>query len=168
MSDWFETYGFAVVDERLVSGAYPCDAADVERLVREAGVTRVVNLCQDEEYEPGEREEVEAAYAAHGVVEHRIELVDFGEVLPGALEQGVRVAVPWLQEGETVYVHCRAGWQRSATVAAGVLAVHLDIEPDDALGRIKSRKPSAQPLHHQLEGLWRWWRARLARDAAAG
>lgn len=167
MSDWFETYGFAAVDERLVTGAYPLDAGDVARLVAEAGITRVVNLCQDEEYEEGERRAVDEAYAQHGILEHRLELIDFGEVLPGALEQGVRIAVPWLEGGETVYIHCRAGWQRSATVAAGVLAVRLQIEPDEALGRIKSRKPSAQPLHHQLEGLWRWWRARQARAAAA-
>lgn len=162
MSDWFQTYGFATVDDRLVMGGYPLDADDVATLVVRAGVTRVLNLCQDAEYEAGERAAVSTAYAAHGIVEERIDVIDFGDVLPGALEQGVRVAVPWLQAGETVYIHCRAGRQRSATVAAGVLAVHHGIEPDDALGRIKRRKPSAQPLHHQLEGLWRWWRTRQA------
>lgn len=164
MSDWFQTYGFATVDDGLVTGGYPLDAQDVAALVDGAGITRVLNLCQDTEYEPGERDAVSAAYAAHGIVEERIDVIDFGDVLPGALEQGVRVAVPWLQAGETVYIHCRAGWQRSATVAAGVLAVRHGIEPDAALGRIKRRKPSAQPLHHQLEGLWRWWRARQARQ----
>lgn len=165
MSDWFDTYGFAVVDDRLVTGGFPLDDGDVQRLVAATGITRVLNLCQDAEYEPGEREAVVAAYAARGIVEHRIDLVDYGDVLPGALEEGVRVVVPWLEAGETVYLHCRAGWQRSATVAAGVLAVRHGVEPDEALGRIRRRKPSAQPLHHQLEGLWRWWRARLARDA---
>jgi atypical dual specificity phosphatase len=163
MSDWFENYGFAPVGDGLVTGSYPLDAADVGALVDRAGITRVLNLCQDVEYEAGERDAVVSAYAAHGIVEERIDVVDFGDVLPGVLEQGVRVVVPWLQAGETVYIHCRAGWQRSATVAAGVLAVHLGIEPDDALGRIKRRKPSAQPLQHQLESLWRWWRAREAR-----
>jgi len=163
MSDWFQTYGYAIVDDRLVTGGYPLDATDVAVLVDRTGITRVLNLCQDGEYEPGERDAVRAAYAAHGIVEERIDVVDFGDVLPGVLEQGVRVAVPWLDAGETVYIHCRAGWQRSATVAAGVLAVHHGIEPDAALGRIKRRKPSAQPLPHQLEGLWRWWRARQAR-----
>ena len=165
MSDWFDTYGFAVVDDSgLVTGGYPLDDADVARLVERAGVTRVLNLCEDGEYEPGERESVVAAYASRAIVEERLGLVDFGDVLPGALERGVRIVVPWLQEGETVYVHCRAGWQRSATMAAGILAVHHGIEPDDALGRIKRRKPSAQPLHHQLEGLWRWWRVRQRQD----
>ncbi|WP_372789457.1 dual specificity protein phosphatase family protein [Paraconexibacter sp.] len=167
MSDWFDTYGFVVVDDGgLVTGGYPLEEEDVRRLVERTGVTRVLNLCEDREYEPGEREDVERAYARRGIVEERLGLVDFGDVLPGALERGVQTVVPWLQEGETVYVHCRAGWQRSATVAAAILAVQHGIEPDEALGRIQRRKPSAQPLHHQLEGLWRWWRARLARDEA--
>ncbi|WP_196189047.1 dual specificity protein phosphatase family protein [Conexibacter sp. W3-3-2] len=168
MSDWFERYGFALVDERLATGAYPLDAADVARLRDELGVTRVLNLCEDAEYEEGERLAVDEAYAHHGILEHRLQLIDYGEVLPGALEQGAREVVPWLDGGETVYVHCRAGWQRSATVAAAALSVRFGIEPDAALGRIRERKPSAQPLHHQLEGLWRWWRTRQARLEGRG
>lgn len=161
VSDWFDTYGFALVDDRLATGGFPLDDGDVARLAA-AGITRVLNLCEDREYEDGERAAVTAAYARRGIAEERLGVVDFGEVLPGALERGVRIALPWLDAGETVYVHCRAGWQRSATVAAGILAVHHGIEPDEALGRIRRRKPSAQPLHHQLEGLWRWWRTRAA------
>ncbi|MTD43476.1 hypothetical protein GKE82_03955 [Conexibacter sp. W3-3-2] len=168
VSDWFERYGFALVDERLATGAYPLDAADVARLRDELGVTRVLNLCEDAEYEEGERLAVDEAYAHHGILEHRLQLIDYGEVLPGALEQGAREVVPWLDGGETVYVHCRAGWQRSATVAAAALSVRFGIEPDAALGRIRERKPSAQPLHHQLEGLWRWWRTRQARLEGRG
>lgn len=167
VSHWFENYGFRTVDDGLVTGAYPLDAGDVERLVGEAGVTCVLNLCQDQEYGHGERDEVEAAYAEHGVQEHRIQVADYSQVMPGLLEQGADVAVPWLRSRETVYIHCRAGWQRSATVAAGVLALHLRVEPDEALGRIQRRKPSAQPLHHQLEGLWRWWRTRQTGPAGA-
>lgn len=160
MSEWFQTYGFRAVADSLVTGANPRDAADVERLVHEAGVSRVLNLCEDIEYEHGERLAVTAAYDAHGVGERRVHLVDFGHVLPTALDEAVALAVPWLQGGETVYVHCRAGWQRSATVAAAVLAVHDGVGVDEALHRIRQRKPSAQPLHHQLEGLVAWWRAR--------
>ncbi|MCW3039930.1 MAG: hypothetical protein JWM31_1835, partial [Solirubrobacterales bacterium] len=158
MSEWFDNYDFRVVADHLATGAQPADRGDVDRLVTEAGVSRVVNLCQDVEYAEGAREAVVAAYADAGVVEHRIDLIDFGHVRADALDEAVAVALPWLAAGETVYVHCRAGWQRSATVAAALLAVRLGIGVDEALGRIQRRKPSAQPLHHQLEGLWAWWR----------
>jgi protein-tyrosine phosphatase len=72
----------------------------------------------------------------------------------------------WLDAGERVYVHCRAGWQRSAAVATAVLARREGIDVDEALRRIRARRPEAEPLPHQAEGLRRWWRLRAARDRA--
>ena len=44
---------------------------------------------------------------------------------------------------------------------ADVAALAADgITPDQALAQIKRRKPSAEPLPHQLEDLHRWWRLR--------
>ena len=163
MSDWFERYGYAKVADGLWTGAVLYDAGDVATIAGE-GITAVFNLCEDAEYEPGERAEVEAALAARGIAEERLPCIDFGNLLPGALEQAVRQLVAWLDAGEQVYLHCRAGWQRSATVAIAVVAVREGIEIDEARGRVKQNKPSAEPLHHQLEDLWRWWRAREARS----
>ena len=92
--------------------------------------------------------------------EQRFEIVDYGRLMPDAIERSARQVVTWLDDGERVYVHCRAGWQRSAAVAAAALSVRDGIEPDEALGQIKRRKPSAEPLPHQREDLYRWWRLR--------
>lgn len=92
-----------------------------------------------------------------------MQLTDFGRLPPEALEEAVRLVVSWLKAGTTAYVHCRAGWQRSAAVAAGVLAVRTGREIDDALDYVQLRKPSADPLPHQREDLRRWWAARGAR-----
>jgi len=59
-------------------------------------------------------------------------------------------------------VHCRAGWQRSAAVAAGVVALHEGMGIDEALAYVQTRKPSADPLPHQREDLRRWWRTRAS------
>ncbi|HEV2785706.1 MAG TPA: dual specificity protein phosphatase family protein, partial [Solirubrobacteraceae bacterium] len=64
--------------------------------------------------------------------------------------------------GERVYVHCRAGMQRSAVVAAAVVALHEGIEPREALELVRRRNPQADPLSHQRRDLWRWWDARRA------
>jgi atypical dual specificity phosphatase len=159
MSDWFERYGHAEVAERLVTGAYPTDAADVAVLAAD-GISCVFNLCEDAEYEDGSREAVAAAMRDAGIEERRLELVDYGGLMPGAIERAATAVAAWLQDGERVYLHCRAGWQRSATVAAAALALRDGIEPDEALARIKRRKPSAEPLPHQLQDLRRWWRLR--------
>lgn len=159
MSDWFEHYGFATVGDDLVMGAYPQDADDVAALV-EARITRVFSLVQDVEYEPGAREACVAALAAAGIEERRVELVDFGSLEAEQIEAVAQAVIAWLDAGERVYVHCRAGWQRSATVVAAVLALREDLTPPEALDVLRDRKPTARPLGHQRENLLEWWRGR--------
>jgi protein-tyrosine phosphatase len=162
MSEWFERFGHAQVADGLVTGSYPGDAADVAVLASE-GVSRVLNLCQDEEYEEGARDAVASALEEAGIEERRVELVDYGGLSAGAIEQAATEVAGWLEAGETVYLHCRAGWQRSATVAAAALALRDGIDPDEALARIRRRKPSSDPLPHQLQDLRSWWRLRAGR-----
>jgi predicted protein tyrosine phosphatase len=159
VSDWFRAYGFADVHGDLLVGAYPLDVSDVEMLER-LRVQRVLNLVEDEEYAPGQQLEVAAALAAAGIEETRMTLTDFGHLPPEALEQAVQEVVSWLRAGVRTYVHCRAGWQRSAAVAAGAVAVYDGIDIEEALERVRMRKPSANPLPHQREDLIRWWRER--------
>ncbi len=159
MSLWFERYGHGEVADGLLTGALPGDGDDVAVLAR-AGVTRVLNLVQDGEYEEGMRGEVVAALHEADIEEQRIELVDFGGLLPGQLEHGTRLVAAWLEAGERVYLHCRAGWQRSATVIAAVLTLRENLAPWKALEALRERKPTANPLSHQREDLFDWWELR--------
>ena len=172
MSNWFRTYGFADVFEDLLIGAYPLDSGDVAML-EWIGIERVLNLVEDREYRPGEREAVETALSSAGIEEQRLRLTDYGGLSPDELEAAVQEVSRWLDQGARTYVHCRAGWQRSAAVAAGVVAVRDGIDIDEALAYLQSRKPSADPLPHQREDLRRWWdgRARILKargDANCG
>jgi protein-tyrosine phosphatase len=159
MSNWFRSYGFADVFDGLLIGAYPLDPDDVSMLVW-MGIERILNLVEDSEYRPGEREQAWAALAAAGIEEHRLSLTDYGGLPPEALEDAVQQVLRWLDDGKRVYLHCRAGWQRSAAVAAGVVAIRDGIDVDEALALVQVRKPSADPLPHQREDLRRWWDAR--------
>lgn len=159
VSSWFATYGFADVLDDLLVGAYPLDRRDVAMLAH-IGVQRVLNLVEDGEYRPGEREAVEQALAQAGIEEHRLSLTDFGGLPADGLEAAVQTVNGWLDDGARAYVHCRAGWQRSAAVAAGVVALREHLDVDEALGLVQERKPSADPLPHQREDLRRWWESR--------
>jgi protein-tyrosine phosphatase len=167
VSTWFRTYGFADVMGGLVIGAYPLDESDVSMLSW-IGVQRVLNLTQDEEYRRGEREAVARALADAGIEEYRLGFTDYGGLPVAELEQAVQEVNAWLDEGTVAYVHCRAGWQRSAAVAAAVLAVREGLDPDDAIAQVQLRKPSADPLPHQREDLRRWWDARQAQGLGGG
>jgi protein-tyrosine phosphatase len=160
MSAWFEQFGFAEVGPSLLMGAYPQDADDVAAL-RDAGVTAIFNLVQDAEYQkPGGREACAAALAGAGISEERIELVDYGHLRADHIELAATTVLAWLHAGEHVYVHCRAGMQRSAVVTAAIVALHEELEPHEALRRVRARNPQANPLAHQREDLLRWWDSR--------
>jgi protein-tyrosine phosphatase len=159
VSRWFRTYGYADVLDDLVIGAYPLDADDLAML-EWLGVQRVLNLTEDAEYQSSERATIEAAYAESRIEEYRLGLTDFGGLSDLMLETATQTVSRWLDEGVRVYLHCRAGQQRSAAVAAGVIALRAGIDVDDAIVRVRARKPSAEPLPHQREDLRRWWSER--------
>lgn len=161
MSTWFRSYGYGEVHPGLIVGAYPLDRGDVHQLGL-MHVARVLNLVEDSEYQPGDREELEEAYASRGIDETRMNLVDFGHLPADRLEEAVSTLVEWLDGGHRVYVHCRAGWQRSAAVASGAVAVIRGISIEEALRSVKEQKPSADPLPHQRADLQAWWEARAA------
>lgn len=159
MSRWFRSYGFADVLDNLLVGAYPLDSDDVSALER-VGIRRVLNLTEDVEYRPGDRDAVKSALVTAGIEEYRLSLTDYGPLPPEMLEVAVQEVNGWLDQGARTYLHCRAGWQRAAAVAAGVVALRSGVDIDEALAFVQNRKPSADPLPHQREDLRRWWAAR--------
>ena len=159
MSSWFRSYGFADVHDGLIIGAYPLDGDDVDTLAR-MGVREVLNLVEDQEYPPGQRQQVAEALERAGITETRLQLTDFGRLPADQLEPAVRQVVDWMQDGRLAYVHCRAGWQRSAAVAMGAVAISDGVPLEDAIAQVQRRKPSADPLPHQREDLRTWWTQR--------
>jgi predicted protein tyrosine phosphatase len=166
VSDWFENYGFAEVFPELLIGAYPLDSGDVDKLAA-SGVRRVLNLAEEAEYHEAQRITVEAALARHGITEVRLSIVDFGHLPADRLDHAVGTVVSWMDECVRSYVHCRAGWQRSASVAAGAVAVFNDVDISTALAWVRSRKSTANPLPHQRADLLDWWLTRGRQQAAA-
>jgi predicted protein tyrosine phosphatase len=164
VSSWFRQYGFADVLDGFLVGAYPLDEADVAML-HALGVERVLNLAEESEYQSGDREAVEAALNAAGIVERRLPLPDYGGLPPAMIERAVQEILDWLAENKLSYLHCRAGWQRSAAIAAGVVAIREGVDIDQALASVQTRRPSADPLPHQRDDLKRWWDERKTAGA---
>lgn len=163
MSEWFEEFGCATVipelrpgEGSLTIGAYPTDEADAAVLI-EYGITKIINLCQDCEYWGPQRSTIESVFARSGMEEFRIQIEDYSALDHQHFDQAVERVAQWLQSGEHVYLHCRAGWQRSASVAAAVIAQVEKIDIDQALAELKKRKPSAAPLEHQEAALRAWF-----------
>ena len=60
------------------------------------------------------------------------------------LEKGVRAAIPVIQNGDSVLVHCKAGIHRSVAQAACVL-IGMGYTADDAMQLIKEKRAVADP-----------------------
>ena len=111
------------IDDHVVLGAFPF-SKDVSELAAE-GVKAVVNTC--EEYAGPQKE-----YARYGIEQMRMPTIDFTH--PSFVD--VNRAVDFIQEnvdaGKTVYIHCKAGRGRSATVAICWLMKSKQISADAA------------------------------------
>jgi atypical dual specificity phosphatase len=119
--------------------------------LRAEGVTAVINLCEDREYWDGERAVVAGACERAGITEYRLPVIDGSTVPAAVLEEAVEVA----GEG-VVYVHCRGGRERSATVAIALLAASDDSSVEAAQARAIAIRPAFKPLPWQVDGVRSW------------
>ena len=96
------------VDENVIVGALP-HAKDVPHWADE-NVTGVVNTCEEYGGPVG-------AYSEAGIEQFRMPTIDFTHPHIDDVENAVQFIRKHADAGGTVYVHCKAGRARSATVA---------------------------------------------------
>jgi atypical dual specificity phosphatase len=123
---------WTVLEPHLILGAVPF-RSDVPKLAA-LGVKGVVNTCAEF---PGH----EDLYQPLGIEQFWMPTVDFS---PPSLAD-VQAAVAFMQHkvsaGETVYVHCKAGRARSATVVVCYLIARYGWTPERAQSWIRQRRP---------------------------
>jgi atypical dual specificity phosphatase len=131
--DWWN-----LIDEGLWLGALPL-ARDVSRL-HASGVRAVVNLC-------AETRGPVHAYAKHGIEQLHLPTTDFGEPSLDCVRRAVDYIGQKRAANVGVYLHCKAGRGRSATVAACWLMYSRGIDPTAAQRALTScRRQVARDL----------------------
>ncbi len=124
------------VDEHVILGALPF-RRDVAKLKRE-GVTGVVNMC--EEY-PGPKRR----YEEQKIEQLWLPTVDFNHPSAQFVEAGAEFIERHAQAGGTVYVHCKAGRARSATIVLWWLVRFRGLTPEAAQQRLLACRPHINP-----------------------
>lgn len=128
------------VDENLLLGALPFKSMVAE--LRAENVGGIV--CCTEDFE------TKAAYKGMGPTEWQDEQIHFHHVpmqdfTGSASRKNLHDAVGFIdrlaQQGRTVYVHCKAGRTRSATVAVCFLMHKHNLTPEDAVARLIRERP---------------------------
>ncbi len=120
------------IDETMIVGALPF-ASDVGPLAK-AGVTCVVNTC-------AEYEGPVDAYRQQGIEQLRVPTVDFTHPSLENVTRAVDFIESHTRDGGTVYVHCKAGRARSATVAMCWLIQHRGMTPQQAQDLLLEKRP---------------------------
>ena len=123
------------VDDTVIIGALPF-ASHVESLKSE-DVVAVVNTC--EEY-PGPVD----AYRAAGIEQLRVPTIDFTPPTLESVESAVRFIEGQAPRG-SVYVHCKAGRARSATVVVCWLIASRGMTPEEAQKYLQARRGHVNP-----------------------
>ena len=124
------------VDPNVIVGAYPF-ARDVASL-RGEGVRAVVNTC--EEYLGPTRE-----YTQHGIEQLHIPTTDFTHPQLEDVQAAVEFIQKYKLQNDTVYIHCKAGRARSATVALCWLIKYREMDPVQAQAHLLKCRAHINP-----------------------
>ena len=119
------------IDDHVLLGALPF-AKDVQSL-HDSGVRAVINLC-DEYGGPAK------TYENAGIEQLHLPTVDFHAPSLVAIRRGVSFIDEHVQNGNTVYVHCKAGRGRSATLAMCWLIQDKSMTPVEAQTHLQQKR----------------------------
>ena len=128
------------IDPYVIVGAYPF-ARDVS-LMYEEGVRAVVNTC--EEYAGPQ-----AIYDSMGIEQLRMPTTDFTHPKLQDIQRAVEFVQSHVAQEHTVYIHCKAGRARSATVALCWLIKYRQLTPQQAQQLLLESRPHVNPRVYQ-------------------
>ena len=124
--DWYNR-----IDEHVLIGALPFDRTVTE--LHALGVRAVVNTCR--EYQgPCE------AYEQLGIEQLHLPTVDFTPPSAADISRAVAFIDDHVARGHGVYVHCKAGRGRSATIVLCWLMAAKGISPEEAQQLLSSKR----------------------------
>ncbi|XP_005808172.1 phosphatidylglycerophosphatase and protein-tyrosine phosphatase 1 isoform X1 [Xiphophorus maculatus] len=147
---WFDR-----VDETVILGALPFRSM-TKQLVETENVRGVVTM--NETYETKYFCNSAEEWRDAGVEQLRLSTVDLtGVPTLQNLHQGVEFALQHRRQGTSVYVHCKAGRSRSATLVAAYLIRLHSWTPEEACQRLASIRPHILVRSAQLEMLRKYY-----------
>jgi atypical dual specificity phosphatase len=130
------------VDYCIILGAIPF-SSDVSSL-KEMGVKCIVNLC-------AESTGPVALYKKYNIDYYALPTTDF--TCPGIenIEKGVSIIQQYKDKDEKVYVHCKAGRGRSATIVFCWLVCYKHYDIEEAMRLLISKRPQVNKKLYRRE-----------------
>ncbi len=154
-------FTFAPITPTLLAGRAPITREDVAELAA-AGVTHVLDLRQAEEWSAPTRlgAEAIAAMSERGIARRNVPVADGGAPSLEELDEAVAfLQRAFLDQRPRVYVHCRAGIERTGAAVVAWWAWEHGTSVRESLDAIHQTNTSIAPLPHQRDAVRKWLRA---------
>jgi atypical dual specificity phosphatase len=112
--DYFipELHWYSRIDNNIILGALPFWT--IVPALHKDGVRGVINTC--EEFSGPQR-----TYVKHGIAQIRLPCIDYCSPTLDQIETAMKFIAEHVNRGESVYIHCKGGKGRSATVVLAYL-----------------------------------------------
>ena len=136
------------VDDQVMVGAFPF-WFDVPALAQQ-GVEAVVNTCN--EYGGPVKQ-----YQQYGIEQLRVPTIDFTAPSLESVTKGVAFITEHVEQGHNVYIHCKAGRGRSATVALCWLMAYRGLKPWQAQQQLLDKRPHVHRTLPERQVVQQFW-----------
>ncbi|MBT3210651.1 MAG: hypothetical protein HN345_01430 [Planctomycetaceae bacterium] len=130
-----------------MTGSWDRDLETDIAAIKSSGYAALVTLMEEQEltYYGVPKAHMESMTKSHELDWFFLPIKDV-EIPGPAFEQAWKMAgqqlISFLNNGQSIVVHCLGGLGRSGTIAARLL-VELGIEPDEAIDRVRQSRPGA-------------------------
>lgn len=139
----------------LYLGGLPLQNEGHKHQILSLGVHSILSFVEDFELEEGflntpvKHEEWNQA----GLYVEHIKAIDFSPLKKEEIKSGVSFLAHSLFRGHSVYVHCKAGRGRSATIVVAFLIESEHLSIDAAIARLKEQRPEINLNAYQRQAL---------------
>jgi len=151
------------VTDRILAGRQVLTARDIETLA-DLGITHVLDLREPLEWTPPHYgtealEEIERL----GLQRLHVPIRDTKEPTAADLDAADQFLAETLTDANSrVYVHCRAGMERTAAILTAHYARHHHVSYDAALAQLRAGRSELNPLPDQEKVVRQWLHVRTA------
>lgn len=97
-------------------------------------------------------------WAEEGIPFKQLVASDYGPVAQEKITESLSFIREQRAQGKTVYVHCKAGKGRSATVVMTYLmSMNSNLKPLDALSLVRFKRPQIRPNTKQMDSVYAYY-----------
>lgn len=153
-------FNYSDIDGRIFAGRNPLTARDIDEIAA-LGVTHLLDLREAGEWKAPHfgLEAVEEA-ARLGLQRLHLPVLDMGAPTPQTLDAALQFIDETLQNPQAkVYIHCRAGMERTAAILIAHHARKHDLSYQESLKALRQRRPILRPLPNQERAVQQYLKA---------